>query len=53
MLDKLDLAAEREGKAIKASLRARQPRQTRGVNRKDVAAAHKEDFMQKLRNVSR
>ncbi len=50
-MDEYDLAAEREGQAIKTSLRTPRPHRTHGVNRKDVAAAHKEDLMEKLRDV--
>ncbi len=51
-LDEFDLAAEREGQAIKASLRRPTPHRTHGVSRQDVASAHKEDFMEQLRDVS-
>ena len=49
MQDEIDLAAEREGRAIKASLRTPRPHRTHGVNRQAVADAHKEDLMEKLR----
>lgn len=50
-LDEIDLAAAREGQAMAASLKAKRPRRSIGVNRQDISKAHEYEPLENLQSV--
>lgn len=50
-LDEIDLDAEREGQAMRASLKTKRPRRSIGVSRQDISRAHEYDPLDILEDV--